>query len=202
MERPVPRHMRFKYNADQPSSAAVMLLLVERDSQVCVLFEERDNKMNSHGGEVSFAGGKQDPQDPSLEYTALRETQEELGIPTSSIRVIGRLPPVPNATRTLQVHTVVGVLEENVTLRLNKQEVHRAFALPLAHFYDREQQLPVPFRGSTANWILAFKSGKPGLRVWGLTSFILYEFLCRISGNYQMPAVNNNDNNNNVKAKL
>ncbi|KAJ2352896.1 hypothetical protein GGF43_003633 [Coemansia sp. RSA 2618] len=187
-----PAHMRFHW-PKHATDAAVLMLLCTVNSRPSVLFEERDNKMATHGGEVCFAGGKADPDDPSLEHTALRETHEELGIPQSSIRVLGRLSPVPNKTMSLKVHTVVGVLSEPLDIRLlkvNKGEVHRAFTLPLAHFYDPEKQQVVQFRSSRGVRVPEYLSDKCGLKIWGLTGFLLHQVLCRIGNpEYDHPAL-------------
>ncbi|KAJ2453283.1 hypothetical protein EV183_002340 [Coemansia sp. RSA 2336] len=182
LARGTPRHMQFRWT-QQAADAAVLMLLCMANNQVSVLFQERNSQLAAHGGEISFAGGKADPTDRSLEHTALRETYEELGIPEERVRVVGRLPPVPNKTGSLRVHAMVGVVYGEVDagkLNVNRDEVHRAFTLPLAHFYDPRMQEEVMFRSSHRIPIPAYASDKPGLRVWGLTAFMLHEVLCRI----------------------
>ncbi|KAJ1888484.1 hypothetical protein LPJ66_008550 [Kickxella alabastrina] len=180
--RPKPPHLHFTYSATtQVSSAAVLLALCTVNHQPHVLFQERNNKLSSHGGEVCFAGGKTDPSDLSFEETALRETREELGILPERVEILGVLPEVPNKGGTLKVHSVVGYLG-NVDPRqldINRREVHRAFALPLDTFWKEEERMPVVFRGRSV--IPSYRSDKEGLVIWGLTAFILHEFLCRIA---------------------
>ncbi|KAJ1953760.1 hypothetical protein GGI12_005948 [Dipsacomyces acuminosporus] len=185
-QKGTPAHLHFKYQTPEPSSAAVLVALCTVDGQVSVLFEERNNKLATHGGEVCFAGGKVDPTDKSLVHTALRETFEEIGIAEKDIRVIGKLPPVPNYKFTMRVHPVVGVVGsvssplDIKSLNVNKTEVHRVFALPLEHFFDPRNRSAVPFRNSKV-MIPSYKSDKPGLQIWGLTAFILQEFFARIA---------------------
>ncbi|KAJ1645283.1 hypothetical protein J3B02_001540 [Coemansia erecta] len=178
-----PAHMRFSYSkAQEPATAAVLLALCSVNGQPSVLFEERNNRLSSHGGEVCFAGGKADPMDRSLEHTALRETWEELGLAPDRVRVVGRIPPVPNKTRRIRVHTVVGMVAGELdvsALDVNREEVHRAFTLPISHFYRMEARSATMFRGRCL--IPQYQSDKPGLAIWGLTAFILHEFLCRVS---------------------
>ncbi|KAJ2232201.1 hypothetical protein H4R99_001010 [Coemansia sp. RSA 1722] len=177
-----PAHMQFRYRTEQePGTAAVLLALCMVDGHVSVLFEERNSRLAAHGGEVCFAGGKADPGDPTPEHTALRETWEELGLATDRIEVVGQLPPVPDKTRRLRVHTVVGVVKGDLDVRrlpVNSAEVHRAFALPLSHFYREDARGPALFRGRYL--IPQYSSDKPGLTVWGLTAFLLHEFLSRV----------------------
>ncbi|KAJ2882980.1 hypothetical protein H4R27_003082 [Coemansia aciculifera] len=175
---------QFKYAAGA-GEAAVLLLLCTVNGQPSIVFEERQRRLTAHGGEACFAGGKADAEDLTLVHTALRETREELGLDPACVAVLGRLPPVPNKTATLRVHPVVGVMTKGTLdlqgLALNRDEVHRAFALPLSHFYRAENRDNVPPRfRNTGLRVPVYNTDKPGLRIWGLTAFILHEFLCRI----------------------
>ncbi|KAJ2780036.1 hypothetical protein GGI15_003675 [Coemansia interrupta] len=178
-----PSHLRFPAPAHPQSNAAVLLLLCTVDGQPSVLFEERSGRLNAHGGEVCFPGGKADDTDgESLETTALRETWEEVGLPRDRVRVVGGIPPVPDRSGRLRVHTVVGVLGGELdlgSLRVNREEVERAFVMPLEWFYREDVREAVRFRGR--RWIPQYRSDRDGLVIWGLTAFILHEFLCRIA---------------------
>ncbi|KAJ1720252.1 hypothetical protein LPJ53_005103 [Coemansia erecta] len=178
-----PTHLQFAQPTHPQSNAAVLLLLCTVNGQPSVLFEERSGRLNTHGGEVCFPGGKADDTDgESLETTALRETHEEVGLPAERIRVLGGIPPVPDRSGRLRVHAVVGVLRGELDvrrLRVNREEVERAFVLPLAWFYRADVREAVRFRGT--RWIPQYRSDRDGLVIWGLTAFILHEFLCRIA---------------------
>ncbi|KAJ1820145.1 hypothetical protein GGH91_001201 [Coemansia sp. RSA 2671] len=168
---------RFRYKAGA-SEAAVLLLLCTEKGRPCILFEERQRRLLAHGGEVCFAGGKADSEDPTLVHTALRETREELGLDPSLVRVLGRMPPVPSKNGLLRVHPVVGVVGELGGLRLNREEVHRAFALPVSHFYEGNE-VAEGFR-DTGLKVPVYQTDKRGLSIWGLTAYILNEFLIRV----------------------
>ncbi|KAJ2083777.1 hypothetical protein H4R24_000548 [Coemansia sp. RSA 988] len=179
--RETPRHMRFRWR-DNMAEAAVLVILCTVNGRVSVMFEERNNRLNSHGGEVCFAGGKADESDGSLEHTALRETFEEIGLPEESITLVGRLPPAPNKSGSLRVHAFVGVVEQPLdvgALCVNRDEVHRVFTLPLSHFYDPSKRKLTAFRDGNV-LIPQYTTDKRGLHVWGLTAFLLHEFLSRI----------------------
>ncbi|PIA16403.1 hypothetical protein COEREDRAFT_42997 [Coemansia reversa NRRL 1564] len=173
--------MRFRWK-EETAEAAVLVILCTVNGRVSVMFEERNNRLNSHGGEACFAGGKADEGDGSLEHTALRETFEEIGLPEKSITIVGRLPPTPNKSGSLRVHALVGVVEQPLdvgTLSVNRDEVHRVFTLPLSHFYDPHNRELVAFRDANVQ-IPQYGTDKRGLRIWGLTAFLLHEFLSRI----------------------
>ncbi|KAJ2827973.1 hypothetical protein GGI24_002518 [Coemansia furcata] len=172
---------RFKYAAGA-GDAAVLLLLCTVDGHASIVFEERHRRLAAHSGEACFAGGKADPQDATLVETALRETHEELGIDASCVAVLGRMGPVPNKTASLKVHPVVGALTTALDLKglaISRDEVHRAFALPLSHFYHEKNRDLGAFR-NTGLSLPVYATDKPGLRIWGLTAYILNEFLCAI----------------------
>ncbi|KAJ2785602.1 hypothetical protein H4R18_000418 [Coemansia javaensis] len=174
--RGVPGHLRFRWTHDR--AAAVLVLLCSVGGRVHVVFEERDRRLSTHGGEVCFAGGRCEPGE-SLQQAALRETFEETGLAPAAVRVVGELPPVPNRTHSLRVHALVGVADGEPRFQPNRAEVHRMVLLPLAHFYDPRVRRMVPFRSSLMR-IPEYETDKPGLRIWGLTAFILDEFLRRI----------------------
>src|SRR5580704_4960691 len=71
--------------------AAVLIPLFERDGEAWVWFVSRPNSMRSHAGQVAFPGGKSDPGDSCLRATALREADEELGIPAEAVDILGAL---------------------------------------------------------------------------------------------------------------
>ncbi|KAI9506511.1 NUDIX hydrolase domain-like protein, partial [Coemansia spiralis] len=155
--------------------AAVLVLLCTVNNKPHVVFEERTAILSSHAGEVCFPGGKADPHE-TLEETALRETEEELGISRNRIRVVGAVDPVPSKDYRLRVHPFVGVLSE-WAVEVNSAEVHRAFVMPLEHFYRSKRVMR--FRDSDMV-VPVYASDKAGLEIWGLTAFILSQVVRRI----------------------
>ncbi|KAJ2724448.1 nudix (nucleoside diphosphate linked moiety X)-type motif 8 [Coemansia sp. Benny D115] len=182
--QPLARHLRFPLKAGQ-GTAAVLLALCTVDGQPSILFEQRSNRLAQHGGEVCFPGGKADEVSDGgvLERTALRETHEELGLDPARVRVLGALPWVPNRQGTLRVYPVVGWVPGDLgmdALRVCSDEVQRVFALPLEHFYSVENREAARFRGG-GTLVPCYASDQKGLSIWGLTAFILHEFLSRVS---------------------
>ena len=117
--------------------SSVLILLVEINCKVHVLLTTRSNKVTSHKGQVCFPGGQRDPSDSSSVHTALREAEEEIGLPPTSVRVLGCLERLPTAPHFLTV--VVGVLTDpKFEPVVNKSEVSNFFYCPLEFFLSPE----------------------------------------------------------------
>jgi len=124
---------------DEYFNSAVMILIVPVDGQYHVVFQKRSKGIRQPG-EISFPGGKADEDDRTLEAAALRETMEEMGVPSSAIRVIGRLKTVV-APMGATVDAFVGVTDAQIQdMRCNACEVAEVFTLPLSFFLNREPE--------------------------------------------------------------
>ena len=116
----------------RPRSAAVLVPLFRQEGAWHTLFIHRaPHPHDPHSGQVAFPGGQQEPRDLSPVATALRETEEELGLSPRAVRVLGTLPP-HRTVSNFWVTPVVGGIPWPLPLRLSKDEVVRAFAVPLA----------------------------------------------------------------------
>lgn len=94
--------------------AAVLLLLYERDGQEHLLFQVRSQEVEHHKGEISLPGGGRDPEDDSLLMTALRETEEEIGVQRGHIEIFGRLDDVVTRTNFAMSPFVGAITEPGV----------------------------------------------------------------------------------------
>ncbi len=113
--------------------SAVLLLLVPVEGEFQILFEKRSSSIRQ-GGEISFPGGMIDRSDLSPEAAVLRETEEEVGIPASSVRIIGRLDSV-FAPMGAMVNVFVGAADiDPAAIRENPDEVEKAFLVPVSFF--------------------------------------------------------------------
>ncbi len=117
--------------------AAVLVPLVDRDGEVTVIFTQRTATLSAHAGQISFPGGRLEPEDSSVEDAALRETTEEIGLTRDRIAIIGRLDTY--VTRTgFRVTPVVGVVTPPFELFPDPTEVAEVFEVPLSVFLDPE----------------------------------------------------------------
>jgi 8-oxo-dGTP pyrophosphatase MutT (NUDIX family) len=157
-------------------SAVLVPLVPGEDGQVQVLFTVRTDLVQHHKGQISFPGGRADDGDDGDVHTALRETEEELGIPPGHVRVLGRLSDMPTITAYLIV-PVVGWLDRRPDLKPHAAEVAEVFEVPLEALLDGS----VPHRTEGIVWqgqartMHFFDHGRH--TIWGATGRILAELL-------------------------
>ena len=134
--------------------AAVLVPLVSRAEGIQVLLTQRTAHLDDHAGQICFPGGRAEPGDASREETALRETEEEIGLARGAIVPLGRLPDheMPSGFR---ITPVVGWIEPPFSLTLDPFEVAGAFEVPLAHFLDvrNYQRREYDFRGRHRHYL-------------------------------------------------
>ena len=115
--------------------AAVLVPLIDRPEGLSVLLTERSQALRSHAGQISFPGGRIEPQDPDAVHAALRETEEEIGIPRSLVQIAGLLPD-HLIISGFRVTPVVGVVAPGFVLKPDPTEVADVFEVPLRFVLD------------------------------------------------------------------
>ena len=159
------------------TEAAVLVPLVAREETINVLFTQRTAHLNDHAGQISFPGGRVESADASRAQTALRETEEEIGLARNRIELLGRLPDyeIPSGFR---IAPVVGWIEPPFELRLDPIEVEAVFEAPLEYFLAPEnyQRREYRFRGRHRHYMAIPYNGR---YIWGATAGMLYS-LCRM----------------------
>jgi 8-oxo-dGTP pyrophosphatase MutT (NUDIX family) len=155
-------------------SAAVLVPLIAHDNGMTILFTERAEELNAHAGQISFPGGRVADGERAPEQTALRETEEEIGVPPSEIEIIGRLNGHDTSTG-YRVIPVVGILNPPLVLNPDPGEVARIFEVPLDFIADPANHVTDTrvIRGRERKF-RAMPYGDD--YIWGLTARILYDF--------------------------
>ncbi|MGD9696937.1 MAG: CoA pyrophosphatase [Thermoleophilia bacterium] len=152
--------------------AAVAVVLFDAGSAASILLTKRSDDLPSHPGQVSLPGGVLEPEDPTPRDAALRETEEELGIPASALRVVGTLPDMDTATSGFVVRPFVAHMVVPVPPVPSDAEVARVMVVPLSEILAADARLPErPGR-------LELRYPLDGEDVWGATAWILRS-LCR-----------------------
>jgi len=157
--------------------SAVMLLLAGAVGDEHVICQVRTQTVRHHKGEISLPGGRRDEADESFLHTALRETEEEVGVPREAIRVLGVLDDVETVVSRHLIRPYVGVLALGVEPSITAaREVHQLLHVPLAHLRSEESRIWKVVEGGTgAEATPAFDYD--GHVIWGATARILTQFL-------------------------
>ena len=168
--------------------AAVLVPLVQRDDGLHVLLTQRTDHLHDHAGQISFPGGRKDEVDADAVATALRETEEEIGLARRHIEVIGTLPVYTTIT-CYHVTPVVALVRPPFELALDSFEVAEAFEVPLqflmtpAHHRRHEFELEGERRAFLSMpWTRPAGAGGREYFIWGATAAMLrnlYRFLSR-----------------------
>ncbi len=161
--------------------AAVLLALLSHGGEVRVLLTRRTEQVEHHKGQISLPGGEADPSDAGPVETALRETEEELGIPRTAVQVLGILDDVLTVVSGFVITPVVGIIPQPADLRVNAAEIAEVLAVPLAVFTD-PQALRVERRVRDGQWVdvLFYRYGPH--EIWGATARILKSFVDAVFG--------------------
>ena len=117
--------------------AAVLVPLVRREPGITVLLTQRTEDMPSHAGQIAFPGGRKQQEDADARATALRETEEEVGISRTFVQVIGAVDPYRTGTG-YEITPVVGIVTPGFTIHADPREVADVFEVPLSPFLDAQ----------------------------------------------------------------
>ena len=154
--------------------AAVLIGVVDRPQEPAVLLTQRTDHLRDHAGQISFPGGRIEPDDASTAAAALREAEEEIGLDPARIEILGELAPYDTVTG-FRIHPVVGWIAPPFELRLDRYEVADAFEVPLRFVVDplnhRRHSLR---RGALTRgyYVLPYQ----GRFIWGATAGMLVNF--------------------------
>lgn len=154
--------------------AAVLIGLVNRPDGPTILMTKRAEHLRDHAGQICFPGGRIEADDASIEAAALREAEEEIGLPPSKVDIISRLAPYDTSTG-FRVHPVVGWIEPPLTFKLDAFEVAEVFELPLAFALDPENHQKQQHQRGTKRrsyYVLPYE----GRFIWGATAGMLVVF--------------------------
>ena len=165
---------RFAPSPTARPAAVLVLLYPDADGEARIVLTERVTYDGHHSGEVSFPGGKAEPDDADAAATALREATEETGLDldTAGVTVVGALDPVFIPVSDFRIDPIVAVAERAPVLRPNPSEVARILTPPVSAFLpDADVEI---VERTIRDWPLRYGGYRiDGLHVWGATARIL-----------------------------
>jgi 8-oxo-dGTP pyrophosphatase MutT (NUDIX family) len=154
--------------------AAVLIPLVWHDDEWHLLFTRRTDKVESHKGQVSFPGGACDEGETTPEQTALREADEEIGLNSGDVKVLGRLTNMITITY-FRVTPVVGIIKWPNVFKVGEHEVARIFTIPLAWLANPMNRWEFEMPGRNRS-LIAYHP-YDGELLWGATAWMTVDFL-------------------------
>lgn len=159
----------------QYAREAAVLMPLTRAQNPEVILTLRAQNLSTHGGEVAFPGGRRDPEDSDLIRTALRETQEEVGLAPNLVQVVGPLSELISR-HGVKVTPYVGFIPDAVEYQANADEIASVFSVPLDFFANdpRETTHRIDYLGNT--WYVP-SYHFAGYKIWGLTAIMLVELV-------------------------
>lgn len=171
------RHTQVEWEA---RPAAVLVPLYQHRGEWHLLFTERTHTVEDHKGQVAFPGGRVDEGDVDRVATALREAEEEIGLKSESVRVLGLLDELLTVS-LYRVTPVVGVFDWPVKFQISTEELSEVFGVPLRWLADpanlevqyREAPPHLPVRGKVPVYYFHYNEHT----IWGVTGRIVVNFL-------------------------
>lgn len=159
-----------------PSSrhACVLVSMIRHEGSLHLLLTKRTDRVEHHKGQISFPGGVVDDADESPRHTALRELEEELGIPSSSVTILGQLDDFHIPTGFI-VTPVVGLIDHPIDIRMKNDEVEEIFLIPFTKFFEPSlRRTETRFLKGAERQVYVYDVWKEP--VWGATAHIIKQF--------------------------
>lgn len=160
--------------------AAVLVPIYIEKGEIVTVMTRRRQSLSLHGGEISFPGGRPDPTDTGLVDTALRESEEEIGLAPSSVELVGALPPTSTFVTNFRVFPFVGLISAGLKFQPNPNEVEEVLEFSLDQLISGHSRQRLLRRGGllkTDTYTVADNL------VWGATARILASLLGYLGGN-------------------
>lgn len=175
--------LRGKYNANdlkkfKAKESAVMILLYEKEEQTHIVFTQRHIYAGAHSGQISLPGGKKDDTDMNLQFTALRETHEEVGVFLSNNNIIARLSWLYVPPSNFVIYPFIAHVENAPVFIPEEKEVKEILEIPLHELLNKNNQKAYLYQNKKLNVSFESPSYQVGGKIiWGATAMILSELL-------------------------
>jgi 8-oxo-dGTP pyrophosphatase MutT (NUDIX family) len=161
------------------TNAGVLVPLYLDGGELHAVFTKRGEDLRRHPGEISFPGGRSDPEDADLSQTALREAHEEIGLPPDAVELLGALQPTPTIATGYAVYPFVGLIQPGREWLISEREVAQVIELTLRELragYGRRRLVRRGLPIRTDTYLVGDHL------IWGATARILADLLDRLNG--------------------
>lgn len=167
-----------------PREAGVLVLLYPIEGELHVVLTRRTDLLGNHSGQISFPGGRREPEDADIAATALREAREELGIDINRVEIIGALSELYVPPSNFVIHPVVGHSPTRPAFSPHPDEVAEVIEAPLSRVLNPSIKTTVPRSIISLNGhvVDAPAYQLAGHEVWGATAMVLSEFEVLLRG--------------------
>ena len=175
---PYRKNVKFNFEQNNPKIASTLLLLYPKDYDIYFCLIERAEYEGTHSNQIAFPGGKNENGE-TIKQTAIRETQEEIGIDPISINIIGELTQVYVPPSNYLIHPFVGYLDLEPSFKADKREVKKIIEVNIEELFSDEiiknKQMTFKRKGGDLKLDVPYLDLNNQV-VWGATSVILNEF--------------------------
>lgn len=162
---------------NSPRESAVMILLYPHQDDTHLVLIERPTYEGAHSGQISFPGGRVEPEDDSLATTALRETEEEVGVYRDTITVVGEMTDLYIPASRFLVYPFIGYVEEKPAFVPEPKEVAQILEVPVRYLSQPHVRKETQMRLFNNMRVTTPYFDVQGRVVWGATAMMLSEFL-------------------------
>ncbi len=159
------------------TKAAVLVPIYGSDRGPIAIFTRRRHDLPKHAGEISFPGGRPDPDQEDLRHTALRETEEEIGLTRDRVEIVGALPPTGTFITSFAVYPFVGIVESGSIFRPNPAEVTEVLEFAVSDLVSVRKKKRLMRKGVPIKSDI-YEIGED--LIWGATARMLSSLLERI----------------------
>ena len=170
---------KYRHHLRVKSAAVLIPVIYSGSGQLEVLLTKRASHLKHHPGQVSFPGGKVEPNDRNLIGTALRESQEEIGLSADAVTIIGQLTSYHTISGYI-VTPIVALVANNQNYVIDKNEVSEIFKVPLQHFLQLDNHITINAHFNGKHHPVNFMPYKDH-NIWGATAAMLKDLAEHLS---------------------
>jgi 8-oxo-dGTP pyrophosphatase MutT (NUDIX family) len=167
-----------KDNSENAKKSAVLILFFHEEDELKMIVIRRSVYVGIHSGQIAFPGGRYEEEDKDVRTTALREIQEEIGIPEDKIEILGRLSDIYVPPSNFLISVFVGYLAEKPIYQIDEREVDEVIEIPFAEFFNHDT---IKEKSFFVNSIKAANNAPyfdvTNAEIWGASAMVISELL-------------------------